>query len=329
MNLYDWVVSQAGRVAAPLAGYPGVRLVGKSVRSAVNDAEVQLEALRALRERLEPDIVFTLLDPTVEAEALGLEVEFFERRPPNLAEQELPRLERFMELEPPDPEKTARMPLFLRVVEEMRADGRGLCGAFITGPLTLLSQLMGTESLLEEMGQRDVIKEALAFATSVVGEYAAALASRAHVVMVVDPVAEALEAGSFRAVYRPYLGALFGIIRSAGASGLLHICGDVLQLLEEIGSSGADGLLLDARMDLLQAAERLPKSIVLLGNLDPKRVVHRGTVDDVRWETRRLLRNTKGIRNFVFSTGCDVPLEAPLKNLEAMMEEVRAWRRIP
>ncbi len=329
MNLYDWVVSQSGRLAAPLVGYPGVRLVGKSVRVAVNDAEVQLEALRALRERLGQDIVFTLLDPTVEAEALGLEVEFFERRPPNLAEQELPRLERFMELSPPDPEKTARMPLFLRVVEEMREDGKGLCGAFVTGPLTLLSQLSGAGNLIEEMGKANETKEALAFTTSVVGEYAAALAARAHVVMVVDPVVEALEVRLFRTVYRPYLGALFGIIRSGGASGLLHVCGDISHLLEEVGSCSADGVLLDARMDLPKAAERLPRSVVVLGNLDPKRVVHRGTAEDVRWETRRLLRNTKRIRNYIFSTGCDVPLEAPLKNLEAMMGEVRAWKRIP
>lgn len=329
MNFYDWVVSQSGRLAAPLVGYPGVRLAGKSVRGAVNDAEVQLEALRALRERLRPDITFTLLDPTVEAEALGLDVEFFERRPPNLAQQELPRLERFMELDPPDPERTARMPLFLRVAEELRADGTGLCGAFVTGPLTLLSQLAGTTDMLAEMGKGSDMKDALAFATSVVGEYAAALASRAHVVMVVDPVAEALDTRVFRTVYRPYLSALFGIIRSGGACGMLHICGDVTHLLDEIGSCGGDGVLLDARMDIAQAAERLPRSVVVLGNLDPKRVVHRGTAEDVRWETRRLLRNTKAIRNYVFSTGCDVPPEAPLKNLEAMMEEVRFWKRIP
>lgn len=329
MNFYDWVVSQSGRLAAPLAGYPGVRLVGKSVRGAVSDAEVQLEALRALRECLQPDMTFTLLDPTVEAETLGLEVEFFERRPPKLAKQELPRLERFMELDLPDPEKSARMPVFLRVAEEMREDGKGLCGAFVTGPLTLLSQLAGTMDVLAGMDGGDGMKEALAFATSVVGEYAAALALRSHVVMVVDPVAEALDARVFRTAYRTYLSALFGIIRSGGACGLLHICGDVTHLLEEIGSCGGDGVLLDEHMDIPQAVEVLPRSVVVLGNLDPKRVVHRGTTEDVRWETRRLLRNTKNIRNFIFSTGCDVPLEAPLKNLEVMMEEVRSWKRIP
>ncbi|MBN2025405.1 MAG: methylcobamide--CoM methyltransferase, partial [Actinobacteria bacterium] len=75
MNLLDRVMSQENRMAAPLAGYPGVRLTGHSVRETVGDAGFQLAALGALEDRLHPDIVFTLLDLTVEAEALGLGVD--------------------------------------------------------------------------------------------------------------------------------------------------------------------------------------------------------------------------------------------------------------
>ena len=46
----------------------------------------------------------------------------------------------------------------------------------------------------------------------------------------------------------------------------------------------------------------------------------------MRWEVRRLLRNTSKARNFVLSTGCDVPVDTPVRNLEAMMEEARAWK---
>ena len=80
MNLYDKVITFGRRVAAPLVGYPGVRIIERSVQEALQDAEVQLQALRALEESLQPDIVFSLLDLTVEAEALGLELDFWRSR---------------------------------------------------------------------------------------------------------------------------------------------------------------------------------------------------------------------------------------------------------
>lgn len=325
-NFYDWVISRGERVVAPLVGYPGVRFIASSVHRALHDPAVQLEALGALRQRLAPDIIFTLLDLTVEAEALGLEVEFSEKNPPRLADQELPKLERFMEMDIPDPERSARMPVFLQVAEELKGEGRALVGACVTGPLTLLAQLVRGMDFLKRSKTGGRLKEAMGFTTSVVGAYAAALASRSDVVLVVDPAAEVLDAEKFRLIYQPFIKALFGIIRSGGAAGLLHICGDTTPLVEELGVCGAEGVLFEAVVDLPRVAQRMPQNVVVMGNLDPKRVLRRGTPDDVRWEVRRLIRNMRGVRNFVVSSGCDVPADAPMRNLEAMMEEARSWK---
>jgi uroporphyrinogen decarboxylase len=325
VNIYDRVASSDRRLVAPLAGYPGVRLIGRSVREAVNDPALQLEALLALEERLAPDVVFTLLDLTVEAEALGLEVDFFERKPPNLADQALPVLERFYELELPDPERAARMPVFLQVAEDLATEERS-CGAFVTGPITLLAQLVGTEVMLDMVAAGDDMGDAIGYATSVVGQYAAALAARVDMVVVVDPAAEALTPSQYRDLYRPYISGLVGIIRSSGAVSVMHICGDVSNLLEEISLSGVEGVCLDSSMDLMREAEKLPSNLVLMGNIDPKRVIQRGTPEDVRWEVRRLLRHMDKVRNFILSTGCDVSHDTPMRNLEAMMEEARTWR---
>jgi len=327
MNLLDLAMSGGGRMVAPMAGYPGVRLSGRSVWEALHDAGAQLEALRTLEERLRPDIVFALLDLTVEAEAMGLGVDYHDRQPPKLQDQKLPRLERFYELGPPDPERAGRMPVFLRVAEGL-AEGEGrLCGAYVTGPFTLLAQLLGAEELLDRVRLGDGLLEPLGFTTEIVGGYAAALAQRADLVMVVDPASNALKSSEYEDLYRPFIKALAAIIRSSGATSMVHVCGDSTHLLDAISLSGVEGIALDARVDLVREAERVPSSIVLMGNIDPKRVLQRGTVEDVRWETRRLLRHTGGIRNFILSTGCDVPFDVPVANLEAMMREARAWRR--
>jgi uroporphyrinogen decarboxylase len=326
MSLYDRILSYGGRMVAPLAGYPGVKLINKSVRHALNDPTVQLEALMALEKRLQPDIVFTLMDLTVEAEALGLGVDFFEKKPPSLAAQDLPDPGSILQLDIPDPEQTARMPLFLRVAEDLAKNSERMCGAFVTGPFTLLNQMLGTDELFRWLQFGDPVNDYIGFATSVVGQYAASLASRVDIVVVIDPAAEAMKPSEYRSFYRPYISGLAGIIRGSGAECLLHTGNDVSHLLEEIALTGINGICLDSRVDLSQEAERIPSNLVLFGNIDPKRIIELGTVEDVRWEVRRLLRHMKKFRNFILSTGCDVPAGVPIKNLVAMMEEARSNR---
>ncbi len=327
MNLLDLVMSSVNRMVAPIAGYPGVRISGHSVKEALHHAGVQAEALRALESRLRPDISFTLLDLTVEAEAMGLGVHFHDRQPPNLLDQKLPRLERFYELGPPDPERAGRMPVFLQVAEGL-AESRGRAtGAFVTAPFTLLAQLLGTEELIDRVRLGDDLAEPLAFATETVGGYAAALAQRVDLVMIVDPVSSALKAQEYHHLYRPFMSGLAAIIRASGALSVAHVCGDSAHLLETISLAGVDGISLDSRVDLAREAARVPSNLVLMGNIDPKRVLRRGTVEDVRWEVKRLLRQTGRMRNFILSTGCDVAYDTPIANLEAMAQEARAWRR--
>jgi uroporphyrinogen decarboxylase len=326
MNFYDFVISRERRMVAPLAGYPGLRLIGRSARQALSDAEVQLECLKALEKRLQPDIIFPLLDLTVEAEALGLLIDFPERKRPVLPEQKLPTMDRLYELKIPDPEKSARMPVFLKVAEGLRQDNGRMSAAFATGPFTLLAQLIGSETLIEEVLNGNSLDQAMGFTTSVAGEYAAALASRVDMVWVMDPAAGALSVAEFRSLYQPYVSGLAGIIRSAGAACILHICAEVSHITREMAVCGYDGLSLDSAIDLVKEAERLPKNLVLIGNIDARRIIQRGSIDDVRWETRRLLRHMGKVKNFVVSTACDVPVDVPIRNLETMIEETHNWK---
>ena len=119
---------------------------------------------------------------------------------------------------------------------------------------------------------------------------------------------------------------LAGIIRGAGAACILHICADVSHITGEMALSGYDGLSLDSAVDLAKEADRLPKNLLLIGNIDARRIIQRGSVDDVRWETRRLLRKMSKVKNFIVSTACDVPIDVPIRNLEAMIEETHLWK---
>lgn len=326
MNLFDLVLSRGRRMVAVPGGEMAARMAEISVGEMACDAKLQVEAMRALKERFHPDIIFLLPDLTVEAEALGLEVDFHEDRPPSLPPQDLPSLKLFLELELPDPEGAGRMPLFLRVLEELAGDGEVLWGAFCSGPLTLVSRLAGGEDWSHQVSTEAELKEALSFATAVVGSYASALGSRADLVVVADPVVSELPERTFSRFYNPYLKALFGIVRSAGAASLYHVCGDVQRLLADIGTSGAEGFLLDAELEPARAVGTLPRNMVLVGNLDGERTLGRGSGDEVRWEVRRVLRSMRRHPNFILSTGCRLPAYTPPRNIDILVEETHGWR---
>lgn len=328
MNLFDLVLSRGRRMVAIPGGEVAARLVGIKVGDMARDPGLQAEAMRSLKDRFRPDIIFSLLDPTVEAEAIGLEVNFHPDRPPDLQEQELARLKLFLQLEPPDPDSGGRMPVYLRALEELAGEEGVLWGAFCCGPLTFVSQLAGGKGWSEQVGMEADLKEALGFATAVIGSYASALGSRADLLAVVDPVAGELPERTFSRLYRPFLKALFGIVRSAGAACLYHVCGDSSRLLTEVGISGADGLLLDPEMEPASAVGILPRNMVLLGNLDGERTLRRGSEDEVRWEVRRTLRSMRSYPNFILSPGCRLPVDTPPENIDVLVEETHNWRPV-
>ena len=62
---------------------------------------------------------------------------------------------------------------------------------------------------------------------------------------------------------------------------------------------------------------------IIIGNLDPAGVLRNATPDVVKAETTALLEKYSNRKNFVLSSGCDIPPATPLENLDAFFE---AWR---
>jgi Uroporphyrinogen-III decarboxylase len=62
-----------------------------------------------------------------------------------------------------------------------------------------------------------------------------------------------------------------------------------------------------------------------MGNLAPVKIFLQSTPDEVAEATMALLDETKDIKNFILSSGCDIPLETPLENIEAFMKAGRKF----
>jgi uroporphyrinogen decarboxylase len=75
-----------------------------------------------------------------------------------------------------------------------------------------------------------------------------------------------------------------------------------------------------APMDMVAALGQVSADVVLCGNLDPTGAFVQSSPKELAAKTRDLLHATQPHRNFVISSGCDVPPPAPLANLDAFFE---------
>ena len=76
-------------------------------------------------------------------------------------------------------------------------------------------------------------------------------------------------------------------------------------------------------MDFPAAARRLPSDVVLIGNISPTEVMVSKSPQQVYADTRALAEAMNPYHNFVLSTGCDLPPETPLANIQAFMDAGR------
>lgn len=100
---------------------------------------------------------------------------------------------------------------------------------------------------------------------------------------------------------------------------ILHICGDTTPLIEEMASTGADGLSLDTKLDLAAEAFKIPPDMALLGNIDPIGLLLHGSPEEVENLTRSFCEQMEPFPNFILCTGCSVPGGIPPENLQAFL----------
>jgi uroporphyrinogen decarboxylase len=59
-----------------------------------------------------------------------------------------------------------------------------------------------------------------------------------------------------------------------------------------------------------------------MGNVDPAGVLKNGSADEVMEKTAELLWKTAIYKNFVLSSGCDIPAGTPQSNIHAFFDEL-------
>jgi len=332
INMRKWMLDMsmtAERKAMPIMTYPGLELSGMTVLDIVKHGESQFKCMQALAERFPSAAAVTTMDLSVEAEAYGSEIRFSDNEVPSVVNRLVYDEESINALKNPNV-GDGRTGEYIKAAKlaAMNIDDRPTFAGQI-GPFSLAGRLYDmTEIMVSILLEPEMIHVLLEKVTEFLIEYAKAYKeSGANGIIMAEPAAGLLSPEQCEEFSSRYVRKIVEAVQDDYFMVILHNCGNTIKLVSSMVGTGAMAFHFGNAVDMRDILPQIPSERLAFGNVNPAVTFKAGTADDVRDETEKLLNNTVQYKNFVISSGCDIPPQTPIKNIEAFFAAVGEYNR--
>ena len=325
----DGVRLSSKRLAIPIMTHPGIDLTGHTVDETVHSSQLHSGAVQAVARTYPTSASTMIMDLSVEAEAFGAEIRFSRDEVPAVTGRCVDDSESIERLSIPNLSQ-ARLGQWIEAARQTARtinDRPVLAGCI--GPFSLAARLYDvTEIMTAILTEPESILPLVDKCTQFLINYVRAFKSAgANGIVIAEPVAGVLSPELCTEFSSDFVRRIVQSAQDESFLVILHNCGDTDSLVSSMHGTGAAALHFGNRCNITSALEQLPSDILVLGNLDPVGVFKSGTPETVRAETEALLQATKKFPNYVISSGCDVPPNVPLKNIDAFFDALAAFNR--
>lgn len=297
------------------------KYIGRYMHEFCTDYRVLVEANIRTCADFGVDLLATYSDAYRETADYGANIRFPHDSLP-VCEHFIKTLEDVKKLRPFRMEDSKRMHDRMRAVELYKKE----CGdhwpvmGWIEGCAAESSDLMGLTELIyafyDEPGMvRDIMDICCETALNCIGPQVEA---GADIIGVGDAVASVLGPNVYREWILPYEQKLFAEVKRCGAIGRLHICGNILPILNDLRTCGAEIIDVDWMVDFETARRTLEGAAIVCGNFDPVGVVLNGTPKTITEAVDRCC--IAGGESCIIMAGCEIPRDTPHSNLRAVAE---------
>jgi MtaA/CmuA family methyltransferase len=286
------------------------------------DHRVMVEAQLKTAAEFGFDYVSTISDPAREAADYGANVEWYEDQPPALIESEalLSEKSQLSRLQPLNPRGGGRMYDRIQGIElfRKRIGLEKFVEGWVEGPCAEASDLRGINRLMvdfydEPAFVRDLFEFLVDNAINCAKEQ---IEAGADIIGVGDAAASLVGPKIYEEFVWSFEKKLVDGIHAAGGRVRLHICGNTRKILNGIGKLGCDIVDLDFLVPVWQAREQMGPRQVLLGNIDPVRVLRNS--DPERITSAIAECHQQAGSRYIVSAGCEVVRDTPHENLRAL-----------
>ncbi|MFW6171632.1 MAG: uroporphyrinogen decarboxylase family protein [Planctomycetota bacterium] len=294
------------------------------------DHRVLAEGQIAIAETFDFDYVSCISDPAREATDCGAAVEFFDDQPPAIMETKalLADKSQLTNLEIPDPTTARRMSdrVAAAALLKRRAGDSRLVEGWIEGPCAEAADLRGINTLMVDFyDDPGFVRDLFEFTLQMGVRFARAQTEAGVDLMGVGDAAASLVGPElYNELVWPYEKRLVDELHAMGTRVRLHICGNIRSILVPIGQLGCDIVDLDFMVPVEQARQAMGENQILLGNIDPVRVLKQGTPERVT-EALAQCHREAGPR-YIVGAGCEIPRRTPVENVRALTRYARGTR---
>jgi uroporphyrinogen decarboxylase len=324
-NIKSWISSVAGselRNAMPVLTYPGLNFTGGKVRDIVTRGEAQYNCIKAVAERYPAVASVMAMDLSVEAEAFGTCVDFKDDEIPLVKERLIRDSAMIQKLKIPRV-GAARTSEYLEAAKLAAGNinDKPVFGCMI-GPFSLAGRLFDiSEMMVLTLMDPENSYVLIAKCTAFLKEYALMYKKCGmDGIMIAEPAAGLLSArmcGEFSSVY---IREIVDYVQDDSFMVILHNCGNTVKLVESMASTGAMGLHFGNAVDMMEILSKAPPDRLVFGNIDPVGIIMNSDPHKIKSAVGNLLERTAGYRNFILSSGCDIPFGTPEENIDAFFE---------
>ena len=331
-NMMGWIdetIAAERKKGLPVLSFPAIQKMGITVKELISSSDLQARAMKLVADATpEAAASLSMMDLSLEAEAFGSRIRVTSNEVPTVVGAIIEDEDDAEDLEVPALGK-GRTQIYIDAIEKAvkLIDDRPVFAGTI-GPFSLAGRLLGVaDAMVYCLEEPDMVHTVLDKATRVLIDYLKAYrAVGANGVLMAEPLAGILspdleEEFSCRYMKR--------IVAEAQTDEFLvgyHNCGNnTLRQTESIIQNGCRLMHFGNAIDMGEMVKKIPENILVMGNVDPASQFRNGTPESVKAATIALMQKCASHRNFVPSSGCDIPPMSPWENIMAFFDGINTY----
>jgi MtaA/CmuA family methyltransferase len=303
---------------------------GVRYRDYAADHRVLVETQMRVAERFDFDYVSCISDPAREAADCGARIAWFPDQPPAIVEDaaRLADKAELARLVVPDPLGGGRMHDRVQAAALFKEKVRGqkLIEGWVEGPCAEAADLRGINNLmLDFFDDPGFVRDLFGFVVEMELRFARAQAEAGVELMGVGDAAASLVGPQiYEEFVWPFEKRLVDGLHALGLRVRLHICGNTRRILAGMGRLGCEIVDLDYPSPVSEGRAQMGPDQVLLGNIDPVRVLRDGSAETVLNAVAECHRQAG--RRYIVGAGCEVPRDTAPQNVAVLEAFARSHR---
>ena len=305
----------------PFVGVHAARLLGIGSTEYLKSTGHIIDGVSKAIELYNPDGIPVIFDLQVEAEALGCRLQWTDKSPPSVISHPLKEGVNIDDLVIPA-SSAGRISIVMDAASELREKHPDIAlYGLITGPFTLALHLMGTDIFMKIFEEPEEVNKLMSFCTDVGKMMSDSyIGAGCDVIAMVDPMTSQIDTESFETFVSPYASDIFAFIREKQSLSSFFVCGNAKQNIKAMCRCKPDNISIDENISLDYVRDTaLAHDLSFGGNMRLTTVLLMGTPEECQREALECM-DTGGRKGFILAPGCDLPMDTPPENLEAVTD---------